>query len=62
MCLRHPGRLTVEDADHLTDSADAHITVLKEVDYAPQANAGEDAVVYLPNVSPETARSSRGAG
>ncbi|XP_043247058.1 dyslexia-associated protein KIAA0319-like protein isoform X2 [Amphibalanus amphitrite] len=41
-------RLTVEDAEHLSSSADAHIIVLKEVDYAPQANAGEDVVVYLP--------------
>ena len=41
----------MEDADHLTDSADARIIVMKEVDYAPHANAGEDKVVYLPDVS-----------
>ncbi|XP_037080351.1 dyslexia-associated protein KIAA0319-like protein, partial [Pollicipes pollicipes] len=42
-------RLTVEDSDHATDSAEAHISVLREIDYAPQANAGEDVIVYLPN-------------
>ncbi|XP_063227382.1 dyslexia-associated protein KIAA0319-like protein isoform X2 [Bacillus rossius redtenbacheri] len=41
-------KLTVEDSDHATNSTTANITVLKVPDYPPEANAGQDVLVYLP--------------
>ena len=41
-------KLTVTDEDGAADSAIAAIQVLKETDYKPKANAGEDVIVYLP--------------
>jgi len=41
-------KLTVEDADHAVNSTTANITVIKETDYPPTANAGQDIVIYLP--------------
>lgn len=50
--LQIPGnytfKLTVEDSDHATSSATANITVVKGTDYPPEANAGQDVIVYLP--------------
>ncbi|XP_068081362.1 dyslexia-associated protein KIAA0319-like protein isoform X2 [Anabrus simplex] len=42
-------RLTVEDSDHATNSTTANITVLKVTDYPPEANAGQDIIIYLPH-------------
>lgn len=42
-------RLTVEDSDHVTNSTTANITVVKGTDYPPEANAGRDVILYLPN-------------
>lgn len=36
------------DTDKATSTALANITVLKIVDYPPEANAGQDVIVYLP--------------
>jgi len=41
-------KLTVTDSDGQSDSAVALLTVFKETDYPPKANAGNDIVVYLP--------------
>ncbi|UYV60199.1 KIAA0319L [Cordylochernes scorpioides] len=40
--------LMVEDSDGVTNSTYANLTVLKEMDYPPTANAGPDVVIYLP--------------
>lgn len=42
-------RLTVEDSHHATNSTTANITVLKVTDYPPEANAGQDTIIYLPH-------------
>ncbi|ODN01086.1 hypothetical protein Ocin01_05592 [Orchesella cincta] len=41
-------KLTVEDSEHIKNSTTANITVIKETDYPPTANAGKDIVIYLP--------------
>ena len=41
-------KLTVTDKDGASNSTIANVTVLKEIDYPPTANAGPDAVIYLP--------------
>jgi len=41
-------QLTVKDEDGETDSAVAHLLVLKETDYPPVANAGADRIIFLP--------------
>ncbi|XP_025410530.1 dyslexia-associated protein KIAA0319-like protein isoform X2 [Sipha flava] len=50
--LQIPGnytfKLTVMDAWNATDSTTANITVMRVPDYPPEANAGQDMVVYLP--------------
>ncbi|XP_050549172.1 dyslexia-associated protein KIAA0319-like protein [Daktulosphaira vitifoliae] len=50
--LQIPGnytfKLTVMDAWNATDSTTANITVTRVPDYPPEANAGQDMVVYLP--------------
>ncbi|CAN8000142.1 unnamed protein product, partial [Ixodes hexagonus] len=40
--------LTVTDSDGISNSTYANVTVLKEVDYPPTANAGMQTVVYMP--------------
>lgn len=40
--------MTVEDSHHATNSTTANITVLKVTDYPPEANAGQDIIIYLP--------------
>ncbi|KAL3274510.1 hypothetical protein HHI36_015893 [Cryptolaemus montrouzieri] len=51
--LTKPGnytfKLTVTDTDKATSSSLANITVLKINDYPPEANAGEDKIIYLPH-------------
>ncbi|KAF5285922.1 hypothetical protein FQA39_LY04383 [Lamprigera yunnana] len=51
--LTRPGnytfKLTVTDTDKVTTSSTANITVLKVTDYPPEANAGEDVIIYLPH-------------
>ncbi|KAG7312210.1 hypothetical protein JYU34_001679 [Plutella xylostella] len=51
--LKQPGnytfQLTVEDSDHVKNSTTANITVLNPTDYPPEANAGQDVIIYLPN-------------
>ncbi|XP_049856046.1 dyslexia-associated protein KIAA0319-like protein isoform X1 [Schistocerca gregaria] len=42
-------KLTVEDSDHAMNSTTANITVLKVTDYPPEANAGQDIIIYLPH-------------
>jgi len=42
-------KLTVEDSHHATNSTTANITVLKVTDYPPEANAGQDIIMYLPH-------------
>nr|CAI5843930.1 unnamed protein product [Callosobruchus analis] len=53
--LTKPGnysfKLTATDSDHVTSSAIANITVLAVTDYPPEANAGEDKIIYLPHNS-----------
>lgn len=53
--LTKPGnysfKLTVTDTDKATSSSIANITVLKFTDYPPEANAGEDKIIYLPHNS-----------
>lgn len=44
-------KLVVTDGDGVTDSALSILQVLKETDYPPKANAGEDKIVYLPQNS-----------
>lgn len=41
-------KLTVIDADHAENSTVANVTVLKEKDYPPTANAGADVILKLP--------------
>lgn len=38
----------MEDSNHVTNSTTGNITVVKETDYPPEANAGNDVIVYLP--------------
>jgi len=40
--------LTVTDGDGATDKATATVIVLAEMDYPPNANAGEDVIIYYP--------------
>ncbi|XP_076456883.1 dyslexia-associated protein KIAA0319-like [Babylonia areolata] len=40
--------LTVTDTDGTTNSTSADVTVVKEMDYPPEANAGSDVIVHLP--------------
>lgn len=40
--------LTVTDSDGVKNSTYANVTVIKETDYPPVANAGGDVVIYLP--------------
>lgn len=51
--LAMPGKytfkLTVIDSEKLSNSTTATIEVLKEIDYPPEANAGQNVIVYLPN-------------
>ncbi|KAJ8931838.1 hypothetical protein NQ314_015235, partial [Rhamnusium bicolor] len=51
--LTKPGnysfKLTVTDTDKDTSSKTANITVLAGTDYPPEANAGEDKIIYLPH-------------
>lgn len=50
--LTRPGnytfKLTVTDTDKNTTSGIANVTVLKVTDYSPEANAGQDVIIYLP--------------
>ncbi|KAL0275001.1 UNVERIFIED_CONTAM: hypothetical protein PYX00_002996 [Menopon gallinae] len=50
--LKIPGnytfKLTVEDTDHKTNFTTANITVVKVMDYPPEAYAGQDVIVFLP--------------
>uniref|UniRef100_A0A182P486 MANSC domain-containing protein n=1 Tax=Anopheles epiroticus TaxID=199890 RepID=A0A182P486_9DIPT len=41
--------LTVVDEQGLSNSTTAIIQVLKEIDYPPEANAGKNEILYLPN-------------
>ena len=41
-------KLTVTDADGATNSQTASLEVLKDTDYKPKANAGEDKIIFLP--------------
>ncbi|XP_075723200.1 dyslexia-associated protein KIAA0319-like protein isoform X2 [Rhipicephalus microplus] len=41
--------LKVTDSDGVTNTTSANVTVLKEMDYPPTANAGPQSVVYMPN-------------
>ncbi|KAK9743988.1 hypothetical protein QE152_g8208 [Popillia japonica] len=51
--LTRPGnytfKLTVTDTDKATSTSTANVTVLKITDYPPEANAGEDKIIYLPH-------------
>ncbi|KAI5709052.1 hypothetical protein M8J76_009120 [Diaphorina citri] len=42
-------KLSVEDSNHEFNSTTANITVTKVPDYPPEANAGSDVILYLPN-------------
>ncbi len=44
-------KLTVKDAEGLIDTTTSSLTVLKENDYPPTAIAGEDKIVFLPQVT-----------
>ncbi|XP_050397494.1 dyslexia-associated protein KIAA0319 isoform X1 [Patella vulgata] len=44
-------KLTVTDSDGATNSTQANVTVVKETDYPPKANAGSDIVIRLPQTS-----------
>ncbi|KAK3087314.1 hypothetical protein FSP39_004539 [Pinctada imbricata] len=44
-------KLTVTDSDGAENSTVANVTVVKETDYPPKANAGSDVVIYLPQDS-----------
>ncbi|XP_059481063.1 dyslexia-associated protein KIAA0319-like protein [Neocloeon triangulifer] len=50
--LSFPGnysfRLTVKDRHGASSQAQAQIIVIKETDYPPEANAGQDVIIYLP--------------
>ncbi|ESO82295.1 hypothetical protein LOTGIDRAFT_176294, partial [Lottia gigantea] len=41
-------KLTVTDSDGAVNSSQANVTVHKETDYPPKANAGSDVVIHLP--------------
>uniref|UniRef100_A0A1W7RAA4 Dyslexia-associated protein KIAA0319 n=1 Tax=Hadrurus spadix TaxID=141984 RepID=A0A1W7RAA4_9SCOR len=41
-------KLTVKDSDGVLNSTVANLTVLKEMDYPPTANAGADVIINLP--------------
>ncbi|XP_060065964.1 dyslexia-associated protein KIAA0319-like protein [Ylistrum balloti] len=41
-------KLTVTDSDGATNSTIANVTVIKELDYPPKANAGSDIIIRLP--------------
>ena len=43
--------LTVTDSDGVTNSTIANVTVIKETDYPPKANAGSDIIIHLPQNS-----------
>ncbi|XP_059616383.1 dyslexia-associated protein KIAA0319-like protein [Phlebotomus argentipes] len=42
-------KLTVSDSDGVQNFTTANITVLKGIDYPPEANAGPDVILYLPH-------------
>ncbi|XP_030751271.1 dyslexia-associated protein KIAA0319 homolog [Sitophilus oryzae] len=42
-------KLTVTDTDKASSTGVANITVLAGTDYPPEANAGEDKIIYLPH-------------
>uniref|UniRef100_A0A1B0CQZ9 Serine-type protease inhibitor n=1 Tax=Lutzomyia longipalpis TaxID=7200 RepID=A0A1B0CQZ9_LUTLO len=42
-------KLTITDSDGVQNSTTANITVLKGIDYPPEANAGPDVILYLPH-------------
>ncbi|XP_025091552.1 dyslexia-associated protein KIAA0319-like protein [Pomacea canaliculata] len=44
-------QLTVTDTDGATNSTSANVTVIKETDYPPKADAGSDVVINLPQNS-----------
>ncbi|KAL1449317.1 hypothetical protein WDU94_000517 [Cyamophila willieti] len=44
-------KLSVEDSNHAINSTTANITVTKVPDYPPEANAGPDIILYLPNTN-----------
>ncbi|XP_045183076.2 dyslexia-associated protein KIAA0319-like protein isoform X2 [Mercenaria mercenaria] len=44
-------KLTVTDSDGATNATTANVTVIKETDYPPKANAGSDVVIHLPQKS-----------
>ncbi|CAL1530068.1 unnamed protein product [Lymnaea stagnalis] len=44
-------RLTVTDSDGASNSTQANVTIKKEKDYPPQADAGSDVVIHLPQNS-----------
>ncbi|XP_062573171.1 dyslexia-associated protein KIAA0319-like protein isoform X1 [Saccostrea cucullata] len=44
-------KLTVTDSDGATNSTVANVTVIKETDYPPKADAGSDMVIHLPQDS-----------
>ncbi|XP_078332823.1 dyslexia-associated protein KIAA0319-like protein isoform X1 [Crassostrea virginica] len=44
-------KLTVTDSDGATNSTVANVTVIKETDYPPKADAGSDVVIHLPQDS-----------
>lgn len=46
-------RLRVKDKEGLEGNATTLLTVIKETDYPPTANAGGDQIIYLPQVSPD---------
>ncbi|XP_071142383.1 dyslexia-associated protein KIAA0319-like protein isoform X16 [Mytilus edulis] len=43
--------LTVTDSDGASNSTVANVTVIKETDYPPKANAGSDVIIHLPQNS-----------
>ncbi|XP_018324122.1 dyslexia-associated protein KIAA0319-like protein [Agrilus planipennis] len=53
--LKIPGnytfKLTITDTDKATNSNIANITVVKVTDYPPEANAGQNEILYLPHNS-----------
>jgi dyslexia-associated protein KIAA0319-like protein len=38
----------VKDVHGASNTAQAWVTVIKETDYPPEANAGQDVIIYLP--------------
>lgn len=43
----------MKDKEGLEGNATTLLTVIKETDYPPTANAGGDQIIYLPQVSPD---------